>query len=100
MPLPLNTTPEAVAPNTYRYDVSIVSRISDGQLLATVSISIHPARCDDGVWQDTYAAPVGHMIPDLDKFAAANPDLAVQIGTVYAQLNELVGAINDKLRLV
>ena len=101
MPLPLETTPSNVIPNTYRYDLSIASRISDGQLKVTIGMSMHPANCDEkGVWSNCYAESVGEMIPDLDEFCVKNPDMAELVGTAYELLNQAVGAINEKLKLV
>ena len=102
MPLPLQNPVVAVEPNTFRYDLSISSRIVDGRLAATIGIALHPANCDaEGRWSDyPLAATIGHMIPDLDQFCVENPDLAVAVGTAYELLNQAVGAINEKLKLV
>ena len=102
MPLPLQNPVVAVEPNTFRFDLSIASRIAEGQMKATVSVNLTPANCDKaGVWVDyPLAAKVGYMIPDLDEFLQENPDLAVAVGTAYAAMIAAVGAINEKLKLL
>ena len=98
MPLPLETVIEPVVPNTFKYILSIAPRISEGQLLAAISVVLQPCRCDiaDGVetWTECFAESKVISIPDLMGYAAEHPELAAVIGNAWNAINAAVAAIN------
>ena len=101
MPIPIQTTPTVVTPNSLRYDLSISTRCSEGRLIASAGVVVHPTYCDENdVWTDAYAPSASMMIPDIEEYAAQHPEVATLISNVWTALNSLVHAINSQDKLL
>lgn len=107
MPLPLETEITSAEPNTYRYDMSIVSRIEGDALKIAANAILTPARCDvDEAGVEHWTLIItdrerpGEYIPDLERYAVENPDLAPMVMQAWSALSALVAAINAKRRML
>ena len=101
MPLPLQNPFEPINPNTYRYDVSINTRISDGRLIADAHVQLYPVHCDEnGVWQAVKELPKSKSISDIEALALEKPQYASLVSAAWEALNNLVNAINTDEKLI
>ncbi len=102
MPIPLRTEITPPTPNALKYDLSISSRVERGRLVVSATACVAPVNYDANAdaWTDCYAEPKTYMVPDLEQYAAANPDMAPLVGQAWAALNALVDAINAKEKLL
>ena len=103
MPIKLQNTIESAIPNALKYDMTISSRISDGQLLVACSISMSPISCDEnGVYAECYCSrpSAGISIPDLAKYIEENPNLAEVITTAWDAMSAAVSSLNEDKKLL
>jgi hypothetical protein len=106
MPISMENTVDPIVPNTVKYDLSIVSRISNGQLKVSVGVNLKPVKCEivNGaeVYTECFSAnpPVIYTIADLESYAAQHPELATQIMTAWSALSGLVASINAQEKLL
>jgi len=94
---------ESIIPNCLKYDLSISSRISDGNLLVACSISMSPISCDEnGVYAECYCSKpsTGVSIPDLAKYIEENPNLAEVITTAWDAMSAAVSSLNEDKKLL
>jgi hypothetical protein len=114
----LQKTVEVVEPNAARFDLSIASRISDGRMVYTLSVVLHPVRCENAEavlaassrpvrvgeevenvqeqYVGTYAEAKAWTIADLEAYAAENE--AVQ--ALLDALGPAIDAINAQEQII
>lgn len=106
MPIPLQTIISTVEPNTLKYDLSIASRIENGELLVSIGVALAPCRCDivDGVEVYSHTVttdfPKGFASSNLMQYASDNPDIAPLIAAAWTALSAVVHAINVKDKIL